>query len=407
MAERRDCPPRCAASAIARPERDGQVAVCGALPGTPDPGGVRACEGEADGSACQVPRARGDVVEIAVRRGRSPAQCAPEVATPEDHDHPAAQGERPAAQDRESGEGGPGGCASPACGASYGPEGVVEEAVRHGCRAAQDPAPITASEVYDQVAVPGERPAAQGREGESAPDRDAGNGARQAARDRVRAVEEALRAQERAAGQAALGTQARPAARRARPRPHAAARARGAPRRAQPAARCLRLRTVRAALCAERRRGIHPRRDRGQSPQTRDRPSALAPELRVRVLAHGSVGAPGAPAVPQNALWDQLLGALPVRALCLLPPRATRCRVVLQPGGGGLARDAGRQPEALHAAVRARGRGDPRAPEQGDAAPCRRNKLARPGASRRRPVDSLSQPATQVSTRKPRIGASP
>ena len=79
-----------------------------------------------------------------------------------------------------------------------------------------------------------ERPVAQGREGIAAPDRDAGSPAREAARDRDRAVEEALRAQERAAGQAAFGTQARPATRRARPRPHPAARARGAPRRDNP-----------------------------------------------------------------------------------------------------------------------------------------------------------------------------
>ena len=57
--------------------------------------------------------------------------------------------------------------------------------------------------------------------------------------------------------------------------------------------------------------------------QAGDPPSALAPDLRVRVVAHGSVGAPGAAAVPQDALRDQLLGPLPVRALCLLPPRAT------------------------------------------------------------------------------------
>ena len=86
---------------------------------------------------------------------------------------------------------------------------------------------------------------------------------------------------------------ARPAARRARPRPHPAARARGANRRVQPAAGCVRLRTVRAALCAERRRGIHPRRDRGQGPQAGDPPVALAQGLRVRVVAHGSLGAPG------------------------------------------------------------------------------------------------------------------
>ena len=59
-----------------------------------------------------------------------------------------------------------------------------------------------------------------------------------------------------------------------------------------PPAGCVRLRPVRAALCAERRRGIHPRRDRGQGLQARDPPSALAPDLRVRVVAHGSVGPP-------------------------------------------------------------------------------------------------------------------
>ena len=128
---------------------------------------------------------------------------------------------------------------------------------------------------------------------------------------------------------------------------------RSEPKRVQPAAGCVRLRTVRAALCAERRRGIHPRRDRGQGPQAGDPPVALAQGLRVRVVAHGSLGAPGAAAVPQNALRDQLLGALPVRALCLLPPPAPGCRVILQPGAGGLAGDPGRQPEAVRAAVRA------------------------------------------------------
>ena len=131
----------------------------------------------------------------------------------------------------------------------------------------------------------------------------------------------------------------------------------------------------------------HPRRDRGQGLQARDPPSALAPDLRVRVVAHGSVGAPGAAAVPQDALRDQLLGTLPVRALCLLPPRAPRCRVDVRPRADGLAGDAGRQPEAVRAAVRAAGRGDPCAPEQGGAAPCRRDQLARPGTSRGRPLE--------------------
>ena len=71
-------------------------------------------------------------------------------------------------------------------------------------------------------------------------------------------------------------------------------------------------------------RGIHPRRDRGQGPQARDPSSTLAPELRLRVVAYGSVGATGATAVHQHTLRDQLLGALFVRARCLLPPRESR-----------------------------------------------------------------------------------
>ena len=49
----------------------------------------------------------------------------------------------------------------------------------------------------------------------------------------------------------------------------------------------------------------------------------------------------------------QLLGTLPVRALCLLPARSPRRGVVLWPWRAGLAGDAGRQPEALRTAVRA------------------------------------------------------
>ena len=144
---------------------------------------------------------------------------------------------------------------------------------------------------------------------------------------------------------------------------------------------------LRKGLCRQRCRRIHPRRDRGQGPQACDPPSALAPGLRLRVVADRSVGAPGAAAVPQDALRDQLLGALPVRTLRLLPPPAPGCRVDVRPGAADLAGDAGQQPEALRAAVRAGGRCDPRAPERGGAAPCRRDRLARPGASRGRPVE--------------------
>jgi len=135
-------------------------------------------------------------------------------------------------------------------------------------------------------------------------------------------------------------------------------------------------------LCAERSRGIQPRRDRGQGLQARDQPSTLAPDLRLRILAGGSVGAPGAAAVRPDALRDQLLGAFPVRTLRLLPARAPRRRVVLQPWTGGLAGNAGQQPQALRGAVRDAARGDSRAPEHHGAAPCRRDLLARAGTSR-------------------------
>ena len=221
-----------------------------------------------------------------------------------------------------------------ACRASRDQEDVVEVAVRCRRRSPQGPAKVAASEGHDQVPVPGERPAAQGREDIAEPDRDAGSPAGEASRDQSSAVESALRPQERAAGQTALGAQPRSAARRARPRPHPTARARGAYRRAQPAAGCVRLRTVRAALCAERRRGIHPRRDRGQGPQAGDPPSALAPDLRVRVVAHGSVGAAGAAPVPQNAygtsFWARFLFE---RYACLRPVH----RVAAWMSGQGLA----------------------------------------------------------------------
>ena len=188
--------------------------------------------------------------------------------------------------------------------------------------------------------------------------------------------------QERAAGEAALRAPARSAARRRRPWPHAAPRARGTNRRAQSAEGCAGVFLLREALRGERRAFLDRHRDRSQGPHTQDRPSPVAPELRLRIVAPGSVGAPGGAAVPQHALRDQLLGTLPVRALCLLAAPAPRCRVAVRPGAGGLARDAGQHFEALRGAVRAGGRGDPRAPERGGAAPCRRDHLARAGASR-------------------------
>ena len=62
-----------------------------------------------------------------------------------------------------------------ACRASSGREDVVEVAVRCRRRSPQGPAKVAAPEGHDQVAVPGERPAAQGREDVTEPDRDAGS----------------------------------------------------------------------------------------------------------------------------------------------------------------------------------------------------------------------------------------
>ena len=148
----------------------------------------------------------------------------------------------------------------------------------------------------------------------------------------------------------------------------------------------MRLRILRAALSAERCRGIHPCRDRGQGPQARDRPSAPSPDLRVRVLADGSVGAAGAPAVRQHALRGQRVGVLPLRALCLFPHAQRRRGVDVRPGTGDIARDVGQQCPPFHAAVRAALRGDPRAPEHRDPASCRRDLLARAGVAWKRPL---------------------
>ena len=101
----------------------------------------------------------------------------------------AAQAKRPSAQDRaevgdpESGAGGSAcqasrdqeGTRGRACRASGGQEDVVEVAVRCRRRSPQGSAKVAAPEGYDQVAVPGERPPAQGREDVAEPDRDAGS----------------------------------------------------------------------------------------------------------------------------------------------------------------------------------------------------------------------------------------
>ena len=79
-----------------------------------------------------------------------------------------------------------------------------------------------------------------------------------------------------------------------------------------------------------------PCRDRGQGLQARDPPSALAPDLRVRVVAHGSVGAPGAAAVRPGRSTGPASGHASCSSTVLLPPRAPRCRVDVRPRADGL-----------------------------------------------------------------------
>ena len=200
-----------------------------------------------------------------------------------------------------------------------------------------------------------------------------------APRDRGDPVEGTLRAPERAAGEAAFGAQTRPAARCRRTRTHPAVHARGEDGRTQPVAGRARLCLLREGLRGERRRGIHPHRDRGPGPQARHPPSEVAPGLHVRIVAAGGVGAPGAAPVRQYALRDQRVDARAVRALCLLPPAEPGRGLAIEPGAGDLAGDTGRQRETVRAVVRTGGRGDPRAPEQGGSAPWRRDRVGAPG----------------------------
>ena len=76
---------------------------------------------------------------------------------------------------------------------------------------------------------------------------------------------------------------------------------------------------LREALRRQRRAGHDRHRDRGQGPQTQNRPAPLAPQLRLRVLAPGSDGGAGAAAVRHHALRDQRVDLHSVRALRLLP----------------------------------------------------------------------------------------
>ena len=170
------------------------------------------------------------------------------------------------------------------------------------------------------------------------------------------------------------------------PRPHPAARARGARGGAQPARGGPHVRRLREALRGGRRGAVGAGRDRGQGAPARYPPGALAPDVRLPRLAGGGLGAAGAAAVPQHVLRNQRLVARAPRTLRVPAPGAARRRVARRPGTAGRRGDAGRQRAALRAAVRAACRGDPGAPDRGRAAPRRRDRLAGAGAARGGPL---------------------
>ena len=408
---------------IENPEGRDRAAVEGERAAAQGPGAIAGAEGRDRGvarrslGAAQVGASRADgAVE-----GEHPAgQGAGTDAEAEGHNQGAARGSRlpdprgPLAEPRQR-------PAATRAGVDAEPQGDDTPAVRRGQAAARGAGGIPRPERLHRLAVGANRrsasrpvdiglreagvggracrssAAARGRQ-ETAraggdhrvpadPGPDAGRGPGQAALEPGRPVEGAPRQEERAAEEARYGAQARPAARRARPRPHPAAQAPGEDRTAQPAEGCAHLFLLRQALCRQRRALHEPDRDRGQGPHPQDRAPALAPGLRVCVLAPGSDSAAGAAAVPRNALRNQLLGTVPVRTLCVPAPAVPGRGVVCGPGAAGLAGHAGQQPEALRGAVRPALRGDPRAPEHRGAASCRRDRLAGAGVPRHRPVE--------------------
>ena len=159
------------------------------------------------------------------------AYRAQEIPAAEGDDQVPVPGDPPSAQSCA----GVGATQAPGSQATRGSHRGVEVSVGPGRGTAQGAAEIATPEGHHQVAARGQRPAAQGREDVAEPGRDAGGRACEASRHRGGALEDALRAQEREAGDAAHRAPARPAAWRPRPWPHPAARARGTHRRAQSA----------------------------------------------------------------------------------------------------------------------------------------------------------------------------
>ena len=193
--------------------------------------------------------------------------------------------------------------------ATHGGVGAGDVAGCVGRRSAPGSGEVASPEGRAGPGAEGERAAASDGAGVAAAGRDAGGGACKAACDPGGAVEGVARAQEREAGAAGYRPAARPAVWRSRPRAHAALRPGGTHRGAHSAGRCTPMFRLRKALRGGRCGGVGPGRDRGPRPPAGDPPSALAPELRVRLVAGGGFGAAGAAAVRQDALRHQRLVA--------------------------------------------------------------------------------------------------
>ena len=57
-----------------------------------------------------------------------------------------------------------------------------------------------------------------------------------------------------------------------------------------------------------------------QGPHAQDRPSSVAPKLRLRIVTSGGYSSPSAETVPEDALWNQRWAcALFERYACLRP----------------------------------------------------------------------------------------
>ena len=313
-----------------------RVAAYGSRPAAQDPGAGGGAEGRARGVAQEgrdaSPQVETSGTGFAAPESEPPAaQGAGTRAQAEGHDQGVARGSRfpepggPPAAPRAGAIAGPQGDSPPADlrnqAAARGAGGIPRPDGPHRCadearrQSGNRPAAIrsqggaggrarrassgvralrkTARPGQDhRVAAQGKRTAGREDQGVARPQSEPASPDCPAPLDASRVVEGGLRRPERAAGDAALGPRARPAARRSRARPHPAADARGEGGTAGAAGGRAHVLLLRQALCRERRAFLVRHRDRGQGPYPQDRAPALPPGLRLRVLAPGSDGAP-------------------------------------------------------------------------------------------------------------------